>query len=113
MPEVKRQFFQVYTEFKRGNSGWFDGKQRTEYTLRAFLLQNLATHGLREVIPMKKSGYGVVEDVVRLSNPEAEIKYGVTCSTLYVQVSVSDKDALLDLNKKVLTIFNEFFAKGC
>jgi len=103
--KVKRQFFQVYTEFERG---LFDGKEKTEHTLLAGILQTLAPNGFREVI-LSKNFHGIREHVVRVKVPEAEIKYGITCNNLYVQVSVSDKNALEKLNDKVLAFFQEFF----
>jgi hypothetical protein len=105
---IKRQFFQIYTELERPQ---FNGKDKTEHTLRALILETLASHGLREVTPRRKGGVYGFEDLIRLRNPEAEIKYGITCQSLYVQVSVSESDVLKKLNDKVLRIFQKFNSK--
>lgn len=97
--EVKRQFFQIYTEFEALP---FNGTTKTQNTLRAWILEYLAQFGFREVIPKRKERYGFVEDLIRLRDPEAEIKYGISCQTFYIQVSVSDKTKLFILNNQIL-----------
>lgn len=104
-PQFIRQFFQIYTEME---APW-DAKERTESRFRAMLLNTLAQHGFREFIPARKNVYGFTEDVVRLSNPEAEVKYGITCKHVYVQVSVSDFSKLTDLNAEVVNAIWKFF----
>ncbi len=105
--EIKRQFWQIYTEFDRLT---FDARTRTQATFRAIILTvlSLPPHELREVIPNNKQRSVVVEDVIRINNPEAEIKYGFTCQTFYVQVSVSCHEALFKLNNQVLNAIRKW-----
>ena len=64
---------------------------------------------LREVIaPKKWRESDTTEDVIRVSKPEAEVKYGATCRNFYIQVSVSEQHKLTDVNDKVLGVIQKF-----
>jgi hypothetical protein len=86
---LTRKYYQIYADFENIP---FNADTKTMATLRAFLLENLAHFGLKEYHPNKKQSYSYFEDIVRLREPETEIKYGVGCpnNRFYIQMSCSE-----------------------
>jgi len=89
---LKRKFYQIYAEFSNIS---FDGETKTIPTLRAKILEELAFFKFKEYIPHKKQSCNRFEDVIKLREPEAEIKFGLGFeNTLYVQVSCINADSI-------------------
>ena len=97
--KIKRKYFQIYIETEGLP---FDGRDKTTNTLRAAFLQTLAMFNFREVI-FQPRAMGYEQNVVRVNNPEAEVKWGISCEGFYLQVSVSDKTKLEKIADKVLS----------
>jgi len=96
--KIKRKFFQIYIETEPLP---FDGAKLTLNTLRAAILQCLASSRFREVI-FQPRYTGYEQNIVRVEDPEAEVKWGTNCNGFYLQVSVSDKAQLVKLTEKVI-----------
>jgi len=107
-PVIKRQYYQIYVETERLP---FDGFDRTKHTLRAAVIQCLAPMRLREVIFQPRS-YDYEQNIIRVSDPEAEVKYGIDCRSFYLQVSVSDEKNLKPVFVKVMTAIKLWAQKG-
>jgi len=100
---IKRQFFQIYTEIEPQPR-----ITRHLNTFRAKIIQELSKHILREYIPQNKNRYGFQEDVIRTSNPEAEIKIGFSCQSLYFQVSTTNQEETKPLHEEFMQILKEW-----
>ena len=96
--KVERKYHQIYVEF---GDVKFDGEKRTVNTLRAALIQTLSKHGLREVIIQPRS-IGYDQNIVRINDPEAEVKWGTSCRGVYLQVSVSEASFLEGVYREVV-----------
>ena len=107
--KTSRKYYQVYEEITDVK---FDGIKKTIYTLRAKILNALAPNELAEYRPNKKDGYDYFEDAIKVKNPEAEIKFGISrYDKVYVQTSVTDKTTLEDLHRKVINALRAFFSE--
>jgi hypothetical protein len=107
--KAKRKYYQIFQEFEALP---FDANTRLLSTLRAAILEGLATHGFRDIMPKKKERYGYEEDVLKLREPEAEIKYGLSCNTFYLQTSVSDEKELALLHHETVELIKTWEKKS-
>lgn len=103
--KTKRKYYQIYEDFE---ALAFDGEAHTRATLRAAILEGLATHGFREFNPNNKQDYDYLEDVLRLQKPEAELKYGISHRAFYLQTSVSDQKELAQLHSETVELIKKW-----
>ena len=115
--KVSRFYFQIYSEF---TDFQFDGKDRTIHTLRAAILNRLASLDgtiFHSYEPRRKEAYGYFEDVIKIfyGTDMAEIKFGVTedkNDKIYLQTSVERKEHLEKIHAEITEALEDFFMES-
>jgi len=105
---MKRKFYQIYLETERIP---FDGARHTLNTFRAAVIQCLSPLLSREVILQPRS-LGCDQNIGRVKQPQAEVKWGESCTGFFMQTSVSDKADLEPLFEKVTEAVKVWAEKG-